>query len=146
MLGAFGYSQKLPDLPEWVAGRLTYHARVYKDLVRRFVRHADLHRLTAQPKREGLGDRWAAFQYALSDGANGEEHLLFVFRLHGGEPERTLRLQSLTPERLYRLSWHDKQTEEQRSGTSLMEDGIRFHELPEESSEIIHITVEVERG
>ncbi len=142
MLGAFGYSQKLPDLPEWVTDRLTDHARVYKDLVRRFVRHADLHRLTAQPKREGLGDRWAAFQYALPGGEHGEEHLLFVFRLHGGEPERTLHLQSLTPERLYRLSWQDKQTAEQRSGADLMQDGIRFRDLPEASSEIIHITVD----
>jgi alpha-galactosidase len=142
MLGAFGYSQKLPDLPQRVADRLAYHASVYKDLVRRFVRHADLYRLTAQPKREGLGDRWAAFQYALVDGENGEEHLLFVFRLNGGEPERTLRLQGLTPNRLYKLSWQDQHMDEQRSGVALMEEGIRFHELPEEGSEIIHITVE----
>lgn len=137
MLGAFGYSQKLPDLPAWVAERLTFHTRIYKDLVRRFVRDGNLHRLTAQPKREGLGDRWAGFQYALPAGA---EHLLFVFRLHGGEPERVLHLQALNPQRVYTLSWLDSGLEEERSGEALMEEGIRFDRLPEEGSEIIHIT------
>lgn len=136
MLGAFGYSQKLPDLPVWVADRLAEHARVYKELVRRFVREGRLYRLTAQPKREGLGDRWAAFQYALVDG----EQLLFVFRLHGGEPERTLRLQSLGPDRVYTLRWLDSGVEEQRRGADLMGEGIRCHGLPEEGSEIVHVT------
>jgi alpha-galactosidase len=136
MLGAFGYSQKLPDLPAWVAERLAFHARTYKDLVRRFVRSGTLHRLTAQPQREGLGDRWAGFQYALPDGS---EQLLFAFRLDGGAPERTLHLQNLDPERRYTLSWLDAGTEEQRTGAALMEKGIHFTQLPEEGSEIIHI-------
>ncbi len=78
MLGAFGLSQKLPDLPEWVAKRLAAHIRVYKQHVRRFVREGDLYRLTDQPLRSGDGERWCAFQYRLPDGS---ENLLFVFRL-----------------------------------------------------------------
>jgi alpha-galactosidase len=137
MLGAFGYSQRLPDLPAWVADRLAFHTRAYKELVRRFVRSATLYRLTAQPQREGQGDRWAGFQYAMADGS---EHLLFVFRLNGGEPERTLVLQDLDPDRVYTLSWLDAGVMEQRMGAALREQGVRFGQLPEEGSEIIHIT------
>ena len=136
MLGAFGYSQKLPDLPAWVSDRLAFHVRTYKELVRRFVRDATLHRLTRQPRREGRGDRWAGFQYVLPEGS---EHLLFVFRLHGGDPDRTLHLQDLDPQRRYTLSWLDAGVEEERSGAELMEAGIRFEQIPEEGSEIIHI-------
>jgi hypothetical protein len=32
MLGAFGYSQRLPDLPDWVWQRLEYHVRMYQDV------------------------------------------------------------------------------------------------------------------
>ncbi|MGH2613640.1 MAG: alpha-galactosidase [Thermomicrobiales bacterium] len=133
MLGAFGYSQKLPDLPAWVSERLAYHARVYKDVVRRFVREGAVLRLTGQPRREGRGDRWAGFQYALPDGA---EHLLFVFRLHGGEPRRTLRLRGLDPERVYTVIGTTDETETEARGSALMEQGLIFTDLPEEGSEI----------
>jgi alpha-galactosidase len=136
MLGAFGYSQRLPDLPEWVWQRLEYHARMYQDVVRRFVRTGSVHRLTGQPKREGRGDRWAGFQYALPDGS---EHLLFVFRLHGGEPERVLRLRALDPEGVYTVTAVTEGTTQQLTGTQLMESGLRFVELPEEGSEILLI-------
>jgi alpha-galactosidase len=136
MLGAFGYSQRLPDLPEWVWQRLEYHARMYQTVVRRFVRTGTVHRLTAQPKREGRGDRWAGFQYALPDGS---EHLLFVFRLHGGEPERVLRLRALDPEAVYTITALTEGTTQQLRGSKLMERGLRVAELPEEGSEILLI-------
>jgi alpha-galactosidase len=136
MLGAFGYSQRLPDLPIWVRDRLAYHARQYKDVVRRFVREGTVHRLTAQPRREGEGDRWAAFQYALPDGV---EHLLFVFRLDGGEPERTLQLQALDPDWQYEISSLAGGPSERQSGGDLMNAGIRFDTLPEEGSEILRL-------
>lgn len=67
MLGAFGLSQKLPDLPGWLARRITEQIRLYPEHVRRFVKEADLFRLTDQPRRSGAGERWAAFQYSLPD-------------------------------------------------------------------------------
>ena len=70
---------------------------------------------------------------------DGEEHLLFAFRLHGSQPDRTLRLQALQPERLYTLRWLDRQVEEERSGASLMAEGIALGGMAEESSEIIHL-------
>jgi alpha-galactosidase len=136
MLGAFGYSQRLPDLPAWVWQRLEYHARMYQDVVRRFVRTGTLHRLTGQPKREGRGDRWAGFQYALPDGS---EHLLFVFRLHGGEPERVLRLRNLDPDSVYAVTALTEGGTQRQTGSQLMERGLRFADLPEEGSEILRV-------
>ncbi len=69
MLGVCGFSQKLPELPQWVAARLADHIRIYKAHVRRFVRDAALYRLTEQPRRNGMGDRWCSFQYSLPDGS-----------------------------------------------------------------------------
>jgi alpha-galactosidase len=106
--------------------------------VRRFVRTGVVHRLTGQPKREGRGDRWAGFQYALPDGS---EHLLFVFRLHGGEPERDLRLRALDPDADYDITALTEGTKQQLTGSQLMETGLRFADLPEEGSEILLIEV-----
>ena len=47
---------------------------------------------------DGQGDRWAAFQYTL---AETDEHLVFAFRLPGGEPARTIRLAGLAPSTAY---------------------------------------------
>ncbi|HVU12476.1 MAG TPA: alpha-galactosidase, partial [Phototrophicaceae bacterium] len=134
MLGLFGMSQKLPDLPIWVAERLAYHIDVYKQQVRRFVREADLYRLTDQPHRDGTGDRWCAFQYSLAD-----EHLLFVFRLPGAEPIRSIRLLNLTPARTYQIETLDGGEARIVSGRDLMGVGITFTEIQEEGSVLVKI-------
>jgi alpha-galactosidase len=109
---------------------------MYKNQIRRFIRLADLYRLTEQPKRETRGDRWAGFQYSLPEGS---EHLVFVFRLHGAEPERTLHLRELEEDRIYTLEWLTAQKSEERSGSGLMRDGLTFDQLLEEDSAIILI-------
>ncbi len=134
MLGAFGFSQKLPELPEWVASRFAYHIRMYQEEIKRFVRSADVYRLTEQPRREGKGDRWAGFQYAMPDET---EHLLFAFRLDGGEPERVLYPRSLDEKRTYTLTWLSAERSEQRSGLTLVRDGLLFADLLEEDSAIV---------
>lgn len=136
MLGVMGLSQKLPELPAWVRERYTAHIAHYKSLVRRFVREADLYRLTDQPKRDGSGDRWAAFQYALPE---ADEHLLFVFRLPGGAPARTLHLRALRPERHYQLQWHAHDHIQHYSGAQLLREGLRFDNLRERDSALVHI-------
>ncbi|MCS6848928.1 MAG: alpha-galactosidase [Anaerolineae bacterium] len=136
MLGVMGLSQKLPELPAWVRERYTAHIALYKSLVRRFVREADLYRLTEQPKRDGSGDRWAAFQYALPD---ADEHLLFVFRLPGGAPTRTLHLRALHSGRDYLLQWRSHARAERRTGAQLMREGLRFDDLRERDSALVHI-------
>jgi alpha-galactosidase len=136
MLGGFGFSQKLPELPAWVAERYRHHVRTYKDLVRRFVREADLYRLTEQPKRHGRGDRWAGFQYRMPDGV---ENLVFAFRLQGGEPERALRLRCLEAERAYTVRWITADRLERRSGEELTGAGLHVAGLGQEGSEIFLI-------
>ena len=134
MLGAFGLSQKLPELPPWVAERYAAHIELYKTTLRRFVREADFYRLTDQPRRDGGGDRWSAFQYVLPDAA---EHLVAVFRLPGGEPQLTLRLYQLQPERIYDLVWLLTARAEQWRGADLLAQGLRCDELAEQGSMLL---------
>ncbi len=133
MLRRFGFSQRLPDLPAWVAARYAELIADYKDHVRRFVRDGDLLRLTGQPRRFGEGERWAAFQYAMPDGS---EHLMAAFRLPGGAPEQSVALAGLDPERRYTLSWLGEDRAETRTGAELMADGVALA-LPEEGSAMV---------
>jgi len=136
MLGLYGFSQKLPDLPDWVFQRLAFHTRVYKQHVRRFVRAADLYRLTSQPRRSGQGERWTAFQYSLPD---QDEHLLFVFRLPGAPPACTISLRGLQPARLYTLQGFEDEPLRQVTGSDLMQAGLDFDQLPEEGSALLYL-------
>jgi alpha-galactosidase len=133
MLGATGMSWALPDLPDWVRDRLLGHISTYRDLVRPFVRTADVHRLTGAPRRFGEGERWAAAQYAQPDGS---EHLVFAFRLHGGKPTEVVRLHALDPAGSYDVHWQDAGRREVLSGEELMTAGLHLA-LPEEGSELI---------
>jgi alpha-galactosidase len=136
MLGAFGLSQKLPELPAWIVKRYAAHIDLYKTTLRRFVREADFYRLTEQPLRDGGGDRWAAFQYVMP-GAN--EHLAAVFRLPGGAPARTLRLYDLDAERDYKVSWLLTDRTEHRRGAEMIAQGLTCDDLPEEGSALLLI-------
>jgi alpha-galactosidase len=140
MLGGFGFSQKLPDLPDWVAERFAYHIRAYRDVVADFVREGDLYRLTDQPKRFARGERWAAFQYAKPD---GEEHLLFAFRLHGlqGRKSRAFDLRALDASARYAVTSLDGGASLVRTGAELMQEGLRFA-LDEEESALVRIRKE----
>jgi alpha-galactosidase len=113
MLRRFGFSQRLPDLPGWVAERYRAHIEDYKRHVRRFIREADLIRLTDQPRRFGQGERWAAFQYRMP---GGDEHLLAIFRLPGGEAGRAVRMRHLDPAREYALTWLGEERAAKRRG------------------------------
>ncbi|MBE2267959.1 MAG: alpha-galactosidase [Anaerolinea sp.] len=136
MLNVFGYSQKLPELPAWVEARLTAHTQIYKQHVRRFVKEADVYRLTGQPERDGGGDRWSAFQYRLPDQS---ESLLFVFRLPGAEPVRQICLQGLNPALTYRVIGYEGEDMGAARGNDLMQTGLRFDHLPEEGSALLRI-------
>jgi alpha-galactosidase len=136
MLNVFGFSQKLPELPAWVEARLDDHTKIYKTQVRRFVKEADLYRLTGQPRRDGTGERWTAFQYSLPDQS---EHLLFVFRLPGAEPEYTLRMANMQPDRLYHIEGFEGERIAPQYGRDLMERGIVFNDLPVEGSALFKI-------
>jgi alpha-galactosidase len=130
MLGATGMSYALPDLPEKFWDRVAVNIQTYRDVVRPFVRTADLHRLTDQPRRFGKGERWAGFQYSQPD---GESHLLLILRLPGGEAKRPIRLRGLDEHRSYRVD------NEIRTGAELMSEGITVS-LPEQGSAIISLS------
>ena len=136
MLGLFGLSQRLPTMPAWMAERSVEHIAIYKDHVRRFIKEADLYRLTDQPRRSGEGERWPAFQYSLPDKS---EHLLFVFRMPGAGPEGRIKLQELEPERVYTVSGFEGETGQRRTGRELMTDGLVFKGLLEEDSALLKI-------
>jgi len=136
MLRGFGFSQKLPDLPEWMRDRIAHHIQDYRKVVRRFILDADLYRLSAQTKREGKGDRWASFQYRMPDGG---EHLLFVFRLAGAEPERNIWLKNLDSDSSYELTWLSEERVKVIHGSKLLEQGLIFQGLAEEDSAILHL-------
>ncbi len=136
MLGAFGLSQKLPELPAWVAERLAYHISIYKQHIRHFIREADLYRLTDQPRRSGEGERWSAFQYGLPDKT---EHLLFVFRLPEAEAARSIRLLNLEPERVYRVETLEGEVITSATGSELMKSGLRFDNLQQEESALLRL-------
>lgn len=136
MLGAFGLSQKLPTLPDWMAQRLAQHVATYKNHVRRFVLRANLYRLTAQPQRDGSGERWTAFQYSLPESG---EHLVFIFRLPGAPDSHVVRLTGLAPEHSYTVTGFDGEPTRTLTGHALMTDGLRFDALPEEGSALLHM-------
>ncbi|AZN39989.1 alpha-galactosidase [Paenibacillus albus] len=138
MLRGFGISQKLPEMPEWMKARLAHHIEVYKSEVKPFVLGADLYRLTGQPRRGGKGDRWSGFQYSMPQ---GDEQLLFVFRLPGGEASRAIRLQALEMDAAYELTWLSGEGKKavQLAGSSLLKDGIVFDSLEVEESALIRL-------
>ena len=136
MLGVFGLCQKLPEMPYWIGRRLAEHIHIYKDFIRRFVQEADLYHLTEQPRRNGEGDRWCAFQYSLPDQS---EHLLFVFRLPDAQPEQWIKLLNLEPERLYQISGFEGEIREPMHGRDLMDTGIYFATLGEEESALLRL-------
>ncbi|MBJ6361484.1 alpha-galactosidase [Paenibacillus sp. GCM10012307] len=136
MLHGFGLSQKLPDLPGHIRERLVLHIDLYRSVVRRFVREGDMYRLTGQPQREGKGERWAAFQYAMPE---GDEHLLFVFRLDRSEASRTILLQGLNPGDRYELQWLSEDRHWTGQGAYLAKKGLLIGNLLEEDSALIFI-------
>ena len=122
--------------PAWVADRISQHVRIYQDHIRPFVRQAVLYRLTDQPRGDGTGPRWCAFQYSLP---SEDRHLLFVFRLSGAEPDKAISLQGLNPEHTYRVAGFEGEVWGNTTGKELMSTGIIFTKLEEPGSELVYI-------
>jgi alpha-galactosidase len=134
MLGIYGASQKLPNLPDWMAKRLAEHNRIYQS-IRHFVRDGVFFRLTGQPRRSGEGERLCAFQYSLE-----VAHLLFVFRMPGVITETRIFLKDLLPECNYILAGLEGEFQAVFSGAELMAGALSFAHLLEEGSVLIKIT------
>jgi len=63
--------------------------------------------------------------------------LLFVFRLNGGEAERTIRLEGLQAETVYRVRSEDRGFVLERT---MMDAGLAFAGMEEESSDLLWIS------
>lgn len=136
MLGWFGYSHRLPDIPGWIRDRLKYHVSFYKKYVKPFVLNANVYRLTGQAIRDGGGDRWNAFQYIMPDKLSS---IVFVFRLPGGLDNRIIKLKGLDVNRVYSIHDVDDEKEIIITGKELMERGIEIIGLREEESRVLNI-------
>jgi alpha-galactosidase len=134
LLGAAGFSLRLPDLPDWIAARIAFHARLYQDSIRRFVRDGVLYRLTGQPRGDGQGERWCAFQFSLPG-----EHLLLIFRLPGAPRERTMFPQGLRAGVRYQFRMVGDEQERWCRGDDLMTEGLHVDWLNQEDSAIIFL-------
>ncbi len=106
MLHRFGFSQGLPDLPQWVMQRYQKHVADYQHIVRRFIKSARLVHLTNQPRRNGTLDRFAGFQYVMPD---EKELLVALFRLPGAKAQRRFYLDAIQQERTYKVTWLETQ-------------------------------------
>lgn len=136
MLNGFGISYRLPELPAWVNERLGELIGFYKRTARRFIGQGDMHRLTGQTLRDGGGDSWNAYLFVME---GKEEALMFVFRLEGSEPERRIALIGLDEESLYEIRGEDSGDVSVVQGQTLMEHGLLFSSMPEQSSEVLSL-------
>ena len=96
MLGAFGLSQRLVDLPSWAGERVAHAAHAYRDTVAPCVAQGDLRRLSGQPLRSGRGARWVGFQVDVPEGGPAR-HLLAGFALPGATGSNPLAAHGLEP-------------------------------------------------
>jgi alpha-galactosidase len=64
---------------------------------------------------------------------------LFVFRLPGAEESRTIRLQDLHQESIYRIVGFEGEDMGAHRGSDLMQTGLRFDSLPEEGSALLRV-------
>ncbi|MCA0295631.1 MAG: alpha-galactosidase [Actinobacteria bacterium] len=97
MLHRFALSQKLVELPDALRDRVRAHAEDYRAHVVPALRdHGVIRPLTAQPRRDGGGERWPAFQLT-ADGS----HVVMAVALDGAADECRVRPLGLSPETIY---------------------------------------------
>ncbi|HEY3545538.1 MAG TPA: alpha-galactosidase [Propionicimonas sp.] len=96
-LHRFALSQKLHELPDALRDRVRAHAADYQDHVIPALReHGVIRPLTAQPRRDGGGERWPAFQLTA-----GDSHVVMAIALDGAGEDSRVRPLGLAPETIY---------------------------------------------
>lgn len=131
-----GFSYDFRHWPAWCLERLKRHIAFFKSISKEYIVEGDVHRLTGQVLRGGAGDRWQAYQYTSPrDGS----HMIFVFRLAKAAPNRVIRLTACDAGRVYRVEYLDSGKRFSATGETLMEQGLVFDGMQEESSEIVRI-------
>ncbi|MDD3212840.1 MAG: alpha-galactosidase [Eubacteriales bacterium] len=135
LLSTCGFSYRFGNWKPERIERLKHYVEFFKYISKKYILQGDLYRLTGQALRGGKGDRWQAYQYLAADNTA----YAFVFRLKGGEPERTIYLKGLREDVQYDITFDDCEHRITRTGRDFMENGIKFDNLPEEGSEIMKI-------
>jgi alpha-galactosidase len=135
-IGALGVSHKLPLLPVWAKHRLKEHINFYRSISRDYILNGDCFRLTGQTSsHKGTGEAWCAFLLR----ADRDRSILVVLKSDGGVNETTIRLAGLEEEEWYKLTFTDRDTCSENSGSSLMEQGISFVSESDEWSELVMV-------
>lgn len=99
MLHRFALSLRLHELSPTQRQRVREHAEVYREHVVPALRdHGVIRALTPQPRREGGGERWPAFQLSA-----GERQLVLAIALPGAGRSQVICPLDLRPEVSYRL-------------------------------------------
>ena len=97
MLHRFALSQKLVELPDALRDRIRAHAEEYRRHVVPALReHGVIRPLTDQPRRDGGGERWPAFQLSA-----GDNHVVMAVALDGAPDDCRVRPLGLSPETIY---------------------------------------------
>jgi len=130
LLHRFGVSLRLVDLSEEQLESLRVHTALYRDVLAPLVRDGVLRRLTAQPQRQGAGERSPAFQLS-----SGDRHVVAAYRLSGGATPNALRPVGLDPSRSYTATDLGSGDSRRVAGADLLRDGWSLGgERPEISS------------
>jgi alpha-galactosidase len=130
LLHRFGVSMRLVDLSDEQRESLRVHTALFRDVLAPLVRDGVLRRLTAQPRRQGAGERAPAFQLS-----SGDRSVVAAYRLSGGETPEALRPAGLDPARNYEVTDLGSGASRRASGAELLSDGWSLSgQRPEVSS------------
>jgi alpha-galactosidase len=135
MLSSVGFSYDLPSWPIWCIKRLKEHVRFFKEVSKKYFLSGNMYRLTDQALRGGKGDRFQAYQYFAEDGTS----LIMAYKLSGAQGDRTIHLEELEAEHIYKVQYIDQETVFRKMGKDMIDNGIVLRDMIPESSEIIII-------
>jgi alpha-galactosidase len=143
MLHRFAVSYKLRDFSPGLRQRLVEHLGVYREHAAPLISgRAVIRPITAQPLREGHGERFPAFQLG-----EGPRALVAAFRLHGADGATVLRPRELDPDAEYDVALlgpdadaSDLPAAGRARGSELMKDGLHLKANSPASSWLLSIT------
>ena len=83
----------------------------------------------------GKGERFPVFQFNSPAG----EAVIFAFRLEKAEEKQIVYPKGLTGDAIYEVSYVDSGETKTFLGKKLQSQGLTFHDMPMESSEVVRI-------
>lgn len=136
LMGVPGFSYDFAKFPAWCKERFKEHINFYNLISNDYIRYGDVYRLTAQPIKNGGGERFPAFQFSAANG----ETIVFAFRLDGARSTQNIKPQNLKGGQ-YLVKYVDSGKSEIKSAKQICSDGLTFENMPESSSEIVTLTL-----